>query len=185
MTIIGTPATPDSVDAIITLAELTTFLDGFTATDAAKLEAIELASDRIEQACGVAFTPRTATETVTASNGKALLGNPMVITVDTVDAVAVGVGPYPSGQIPLDGTDHTVVYTYGYPTPPSPIKRAVKLLARHHLIQDPTDLDSRATFKSNEMASWSLVTPGVRGAQFPIPEVNQIVADYTFAGGVY
>lgn len=173
--------------ALVTIAELTDFVEaaGLTPSVEDVTEARDLASARIEDACGVAFTPRTASQSLTALNGKGLLNHPLVIRVLTDNGDAVDTGPYGSGEIPLEGGDHDITYTHGYETCPLPIKRAVKLLARLHLTEDPTDLDLRATSKSNELATWSLVTPGMRGAKFPIPEVNQIVSDYTWPGGIF
>lgn len=140
----------------------------------------EMALARLEDACGVAFVPQTRTEQVTGSNGFGLTEMPRVIEVVTVDGISDGSGPYPDGRIPLEEGTHTVVYEHGWEVPPLPIKRAVLLLIRHYLTIDPTDFDERATSKTTEMAAWSLVTPGVRGAIFPIPEINQIVHDYAY-----
>lgn len=168
---------------IVTVSEVEDFISDIGLRDIDEdiiEETREVALARLEDACGVAFVPQTKTEQVTGSNGFGLLDMPRVIEVVTIDGTADGSGPYPEGRIPLDDGVHTVVYEHGWQTPPLPIKRAVLLLIRHYLTTDPTDFDERATSKATEMASWSLVTPGVRGAIFPIPEVNQIVHDYTY-----
>lgn len=172
---------------LVTVEELTEFVTaaGLSPSEEEIREARDLASARIEDACGVAFSPRETTETVTGTGGTALLSHPKVISVLTVDSEPVNEGPFGPGEIPLETGTHTVTYTHGYEETPLPIKRAVKLLARQHLTEDPSDLDLRATSKSNELATWTLVTPGIRGAKFPIPEVNQIVRDYSWPGGVY
>lgn len=175
------------VDPIVTLAEAHTFVDDYldtTPSDEVLQDAVDLASERIEKACRVAFTPREVTATVESINGWALCDHPMVIRLLTVDGEEVDTGPYVSGNLPMAAGTREITYTHGYETPPLAIKRAVLLLTRHLLIEDPTDFDSRATHKVTEMASWSLVTPGVRGAMFPIPEVNQIVSDHAFMGDV-
>jgi hypothetical protein len=173
--------------AIVTVAEVEAFvadigLTGLASTDIT--DARDLATARLEDACRCSFTPRETTETVEGVNGWALLGHPLVSEVLTIDGVAENTGPYPAGRIPLAGGEHEVTYRYGHETAPLPIKRAVLLLTRHMLTVDPTDFDERATSKTTEMAAWSLVTPGFRGAIFPIPEVNQIVSDYAFAGDI-
>ena len=185
-----TTSVPDSVftpDPLVTVGEVEAFVAdvGLLDLDSDLIEDTrDVAAARIEDACHVAFTEREAVEIATGVDGFALLSRPRVIEVLKVDNVAVGDGPYPDGRIPLEVGDHSVLYRHGWEETPLPIKRAVLLLTRHYLTIDPTDFDERATSKSNEIASWSLVTPGVRGAIFPIPEVNQIVSDYSYATDV-
>jgi hypothetical protein len=184
-----TPSTPTNwtPPALVTVAEVEDFVSdvGLLDLDTDKVEDTrDYAIARIEDACGVAFVEREEVEIATGRDGFALLSRPRVIEVLKIDNVSAVSGPYPEGRIPLDDGDHSILYRHGYETTPLPIKRAVLLLTRHYLTIDPTDIDERATSKSTEMASWSLVTPGVRGAIFPIPEVNQIVSDYSYAGDV-
>jgi hypothetical protein len=184
------PSVPDTAwtpDPLVTVEEVEAFVSdvGLLDLDEDKIEETrDVAIARIEDACGVAFVERETVEIATGRDGFALLTQPRVTEVVKVDNVAVSDGPYPEGRIPLDDGRHSVLYRYGYTETPLPIKRAVLLLTRHYLTVDPTDIDERATSKTTEMASWSLVTPGVRGAIFPIPEVNQIVSDYAYAGDV-
>ena len=185
-----TPSVPDSpftAEPLVTIEEVEAFISdvGLLDLDADRIKDFrDVAEVRIEDACGVAFTEREAVENATGVDGFALLSRPRVIEVDKVDNVAVGTGPYPDGRIPLEVGEHSVLYHHGWEETPLPIKRAVLLLTRHYLTIDPTDFDERATSKANEVASWSLVTPGVRGAIFPIPEVNQIVSDYSYVTDV-
>jgi hypothetical protein len=181
-TIIGLPSPEDSdVDApVVSEVEFEGFAGDMDLTGLPVLSTLALAQERIEHYCRVAFTPRRAEETLTADNGYALTTWPRVIEVETVDEEETGTGPFADGRVPLTDGEHAVVYVHGYPEPPLAIKRAVCLLARHYLIEDPTDIDYRATHKTTEMASWSLITPGVRGAIFPIPEVNEIVSTYRY-----
>jgi hypothetical protein len=184
------PSVPDDeweADPVVTVEEVEAFVSdvGLLDLDADKIaETRDVATARIEDACGVAFVERETVEVATGRDGFALLTQPRVTEVVKVDNVAVDEGPYPEGRIPLEDGPHSVLYRHGWTETPLPIKRAVLLLTRHYLTVDPTDIDERATSKSTEMASWSLVTPGVRGAKFPIPEVNQIVSDYAYAGDV-
>lgn len=174
-------------DPLVTVEEIEAFISdvGLDDFDESPLESTrDVATARLEDACGVAFTERETTEQATGRDGFALLTWPRVTQVVSVDDEAVGTGPFPTGRIPLDDGDHSVVYRHGWTETPLPIKRAVLILTRHYLLVDPTDFDERATSKSNEVASWTLVTPGVRGAIFPIPEVNQIVSDYAYATDV-
>lgn len=176
-----------SPDPLVTVEEIETFISdvGLDDVDESLLESTrDVATARLEDACGVAFTERETTEQATGRDGFALLTWPRVTQVVSVDGDPVGTGPFPTGRIPLEAGDHSVVYRHGWTETPLPIKRAVLILTRHYLLVDPTDFDERATSKSNEVASWTLVTPGVRGAIFPIPEVNQIVSDYAYATDV-
>ena len=185
-----TASVPDSVftpDPLVTVAEVEAFVAdvGLLDLDEARIVADrDVATARLEDACGVAFTEREAVEIATGEDGFALLSRPRVIEILKVDNVAAVSGPYLDGRIPLEDGEHSVLYRHGWEDTPLPIKRAVLLLTRHYLTIDPTDFDERATSKANEVASWTLVTPGVRGAIFPIPEVNQIVSDYAYATDV-
>ena len=185
-----TPSVPDAEfvpDPLVTVEDVEAFVAdvGLLDLDTDKIEETrDVAVARIEDACGVAFVEREDVDIVTTRDGYALLSRPRVIEIVKVDNVAIGDGPYPDGRVPLDDGDHSVLYRHGWEVTPLPIRRAVLILTRHYLTTDPTDFDERATTKTTEMASWSLVTPGVRGAIFPIPEVNQIVSDYSYAGDV-
>jgi hypothetical protein len=177
---------PSSPDPIVTLEEVQDFLSQDVEVDAgddAIGTAITIVTETLEDACRCAFTPRTKTQTVEATSGTAVL-EPMVIEVTQVDESPASLGPFASGVVPLVDGVHTVTYTHGHQLPPARIKRAALLLIRHLLSVDPSDFDARATHKVTEMASWSLITPGVRGAKTPLPEVNQIIADYSFSTGV-
>lgn len=143
--------------------------------------AVELATRTLVDACRCEFEPTITTEAVIATDGRALLRWPLVISVDEVDGDPATISATRSGEIEIETGSHTVKYTHGHAAVPPRIKRACLLLVRHLVKIDPTDWDSRSTFKSNELASWSLVTPGVRGAVTSIPEVNQTIADYRFA----
>jgi hypothetical protein len=182
--IISEPDNEFTEAALVTVEEVEAFIAdiGLTDLDEPVIEsARDTATARLEDACGVAFTERERQEIAFGRNDIALLEMPRVLQVLEVDNEEVNEGPYPDGLIPLDDGKHSVLYRHGWEVTPLPIKRAVLLLTRHYLTIDPTDFDERATSKTTEMAAWSLVTPGVRGAIFPIPEVNQIVSDYAYA----
>ncbi|HTU15639.1 MAG TPA: hypothetical protein VMF31_10600 [Solirubrobacterales bacterium] len=173
---------------VVTVQEVKDFVVGVVddvPEDPKILEAIELVQDRLEDACRCAFIPQTRTEQVEAHDGKALLSRPLVIEVLEVDGEESSIaGPFPTGRIPLHNGDRVVKYRHGWEETPRPIKRAALLLIRDQLTPDPSDFNSRATSVSNEEGSFALVTPGVRGAIFPIPEVNQIVRNYAYVGDV-
>lgn len=164
---------------IVEVAEFESFAPDL-AGDARIEDTLALAAERIEHYCNVKFTPQVYTETLTGVSGFAVTSWPKVISIDEIDGEASTLGPFDDGRFPLADGEHSVTYTHGYETSPLTIKRAVCLLTRHYLIEDPTDIDFRATSKTTELAAWSLVTPGMRGAIFPVPEVNEIVAAYRY-----
>lgn len=171
---------------IVTVEEVKSFLanvDVDPPADDVIESTIKLVTDQLEDACGCRFEPREETVTVEARNGQVIL-EPMVIDVTEIDGESASIGPYRSGVVPMADGTYTISYRHGHETVPARVKRAVLLLTRHVLNVDPTDWDNRATFKSNDLASWSLITPGVKGAVTPIPEVNQVIADYQFPGGI-
>lgn len=176
------PPIPDPPAPIVDAGDAMAFCEavGLTPTQGEVAQAIELATATLEDVCRVRFRSKTHTETVTVEGGT-LIAEPMVTAVTAIDGEPVTMGPFHSGVITgLPNGQIEITYQHGWATAPARIKRACLLLVRHILTEDPTDLDSRATFKSNELASWSLVTPGVKGAVTPIPEVNQIIVDYAF-----
>lgn len=156
----------------------------------------EWAEDTLEQACGVAFRPRyrrvsldgPGTGTLFAPDPRptALLSASITgtdLTNDEIDAVTIRdagvferVGFWAAG----DG-NVALTYVHGHPVPPAPVRRAAVKLAAYFLTNDPSDYFDRATSLSTEDgATYSLVTPGVRGASTPIPEVNQVIEEFRY-----
>jgi hypothetical protein len=146
----------------------------------------EIASRSIEDACNVSFRPRYARATVAGSGSTRLLlprpqllellgitvgGEPLDISAIAVDSVGYLVGASPWRQSEL-----VVTYVHGYRNFPA-ADLPVRDLAAHLLAKDPTDWNERATAVSNELGSYTLVTPGVRGALFPLPSVNAFVEE--------
>lgn len=73
-----------------------------------------------------------------------------------------------------------VIYEHGFEHPPEPVVNAATRLAAHYLTPNPMSYDERATRIDTEAASYSLVTPGQRGAVHSLPEVNAVVDDYGY-----
>lgn len=148
----------------------------------------DLAENRMEDACGVAFRPRYARATVEGrGRPNLLMPRPRLLEVISIDGEPVTVPPNIAGEIRSERRwtgIYEVAWIHGYETPPASVTAAVRQLTVHYLLVDPDDLDGRATFKSNEIASWALVTPGVKGARFPIPEVNEVVSEFAYIGGI-
>lgn len=83
---------------------------------------------------------------------------------------------------PLGRGNIAVTYQHGYPSPPLRVKRAVLTLAKHYLIKGP--VDDRALQFAGEYGPINLLTPGVRGSVFGIPEVDVVLARYGYVQGV-
>lgn len=157
--------------------------------DARIIEVRTLVEEALEDACGVAFVPRFKRERVSGhGHGELALTQPRVIAIRSVklDGVAVtdaatvipssaGVVYYPAYWTGGFG-NYEVAYEHGYTTPPARVRHAALRLAKRWLIEGP--VDDRATSMSTEDGTFSLVTPGVRGALFDIPEVNAVVQQY-------
>jgi hypothetical protein len=153
----------------------------------------EVALQEIENACGVAFRPRYAKETISGSGtNRLVLPHRQLLRVIAVEAGGValsgaevealvidpiGVVVRDSGGWPAGRSNITVTYVHGYLSY-VPAQLPVRDLAAYLLTTHPTDWNERATGFSGEMGSYSLVTPGVRGARFPLPSVNAFVEQH-------
>jgi hypothetical protein len=174
---------------------LTALENASTYPDADILRMRTVAEQALEDACGVAFVPRYKRETL-SGNGltRLLLSQPKVrtlrsITIDgtayTVDELA-DVSTYASRAMYnaagfTYGTANVVVtYEHGHSYPPGRVSHAALMLAKRWLIDGP--IDDRATSMTTEDGTFSLVTPGVRGAYFDLPEVNAVVMEYGRSG---
>jgi hypothetical protein len=148
----------------------------------------EAATTQIEGACAVAFRPRYGRDVLDGSGSRSLLlRQPQLLRVlsVTVDGEAIDVEHLtldPAGVLLSSATwtegraNVEVAYVHGYTNFP-PAALPVRDLAAYLLTAAPTDWNARATAISNKMGTYSLVTPGVRGASFPLPNVNAFVED--------
>ena len=143
-----------------------------------------LVEEALEDECGVAFVPRYRVDTV-RPHGGVFLERPRVSAIRSiiVNGAAADVSAHdfdPSGAIYgafRRGSQVIVGYEHGYRSPPGRISRAAMLLAKRWLIDGPAD--DRATSMTVEgVGTYALVTPGMRGAMFEIPEVNRAVQRY-------
>lgn len=169
---------------------------GVTATDEEIVEARNLAEQWLETACHVAFRPRYAREDLDGSgHNKQLLGRPRLIAIRevTVGGEAVdleGLKGYPSGVIwavgpwPVGAQNVSVAYEHGFGTPPAQVSRAAVRLARHFIVEDPSDYDERASSMSTDEAHYTFITPGMRGAITSIPEVNVVIEQFEYVEGI-
>lgn len=176
---------------IVPLSEITAKLPaGVSSANAATARV--WAETSIEDACGVAFRPRYARDRLVSDGGRDImltrtrcqrvLAASQQGTAISDDALGVldlsssglltGTGRWLCGRV-------EVAYVHGYELAPDRVRQAVIKLARFFMIDRPSDLNDRATsISTDDGTTYSLVTPGVGGAEFSIPEVNQVVDQY-------
>lgn len=145
----------------------------------------------LEDACGVAFVPRYARETLQGDRTHLLnLQHPQVTAIREVrvDGTALTAGElselriaglssvYRPAHWPSDYGSVTIGYEHGYTQLKAPVSRAALLLAKQRLVDTP--IDDRAMTMTTDEGTFSLVTPGMRGAWFSIPDVNAVVKRY-------
>lgn len=176
---------------LCTLDEIRDALDGGDFTDDALEDAREWAEDWLEKACRVAFRPRYCREKLSGQGTDLLfLSNPLAssvlsasdtgttITPSSIDVDPVGVLNYSSWS---EGTRNvSVAYIHGHDSTPALVRTACIRLARYRLLEDPSNTFERATSYTTEDATYTLITPGVRGAFTPIPEVNSVIQQYRY-----
>jgi hypothetical protein len=163
-----------------------------------------LAEEALEDACYVSFVPRFRRQVLDCPalergrmrnlrevkvNGSALTTTANVRVVDQrsipmrqffTDFYGGSVQSLPSNLTPQIVE---VAYEHGWDEPPPLVSRAVESLARFFLTPNPSDYDQRATSISTDEAHYSLITPGVGGAIFALPEVNAVVERYGLGPG--
>lgn len=169
---------------------------GTTATDDGIVVARTLAEGWLEDECHVAFRPRYARDTLDGSGEqKQLLDRPRVIVLREVSVAGEvldldGLKMYPSGAIwastpwPEGAQNISVAYEHGFLSPPSRVSRAAVRLARHFIVENPSDYDERASSMSTDEAHYTFITPGMRGAVTSIPEVNVVIEAFEYREGI-
>ena len=154
----------------------------------------EAASQEVEELCGLGFRPRYVRE-LRGSRGSQRLSLPRrgvqhivsialegdALTEAELDDLVldpVGIitraerGGWPEGHNNID-----VAYIYGEPL--AAAVAPVRDYAAWLLTEAPADWQGRATSFTNEFGvTYAVVTPGVRGAQTPIPSVNAFIERY-------
>lgn len=167
-----------------------------SATDAGLILARTQAEGWLEDECGVAFRPRYTRELIDGSGvGQLLLGHPRLIALREVSigeelADLEDFKGYPSGVIwtagawPSGAQNVSVAYEHGFPRPPAQVSRAATRLARHFIVENPSDYDERASSMSTDEAHYTFITPGMRGAITSIPEVNVVIEAFEYREGI-
>lgn len=175
-------------------ASLTAIKDRLDTEPSNELVALkrESALNEIEDACGVALRPRYAQELLSGDGSTKLrLSRRRLISVEAISVNGTALSSGDLEDLTLDpmGTiiassawsrgvlNIVVTYTHGFVSYP-PAIHPVRDYAAYLLTENPSDYNQRATSISTDIATYSLVTPGVRGARFPLPSVNAFVAEF-------
>jgi hypothetical protein len=151
-------------------------------------QAREAAQRLLEDECAVAWRPRYA-RTLIDGKGRQKVSLPdcMVIQlrsvkvegseVDLADVVLYeDTGTiYKSGGWSSGARNIEVIYDHGFAHAPQQAGRACALLGRHFATKRLSNMDDRSTSYSTDEATYTLITPGVRGMATAIPEVNVFI----------
>lgn len=167
-------------------------LNSVTAYSSAAIIAMRTRVEQaIEDACGVAFVPRYMRETVSGTANRSLVvSRPRVTAVRSVQRNGLALAAGELAAITLSdagilhstagwalGQDNYVVaYEHGHRRPPARVGQAALTLARLWLVDGP--LDQRTTAFTTADGTFTLSTPGMRGAVFGVPEVDATVNAY-------
>jgi hypothetical protein len=149
-----------------------------------------LVEQSLEDVCGVAFVPRFSQETLSGSGcATVMLKRPMVSAIraaslggTTLTPSANTVSPsgilYNGGRSWSAGFENVVVgYEHGHGQTPARVSHAALLLAKRWLVEGPAD-DRATSITVEGTGTFAMVTPGMRGAMFDLPEVNAVVQQY-------
>jgi hypothetical protein len=163
---------------------------------AAIVEARTMIETALEDACGVAFVPRYAKGTFNGTGRSTMLLPPRVraIRSTTVDGVAVS-APYlatmrmlSTGELYYPSfwtsgfANYELAYEWGYDFPPPRVSQAALTWAKAWLVKGP--VDERWTSMTSEDGTYALSTPGMRGANSGLPEVDQTIHEYSVRAGI-
>lgn len=180
-------------DFLFTIAQaraLSALSNATTYPAAAIAEARTYVESELEHACGVAFVPRYGKVTLSGNGRYTLLLPPRATAVRsvTLDGVAVSTTDMrvmASGELynPAGWTagyaNYVVAYEHGYSDGPERMaaNRAALTWAKHELVKGP--IDDRTTAFSTEDGTFSMSTPGIRGAITGIPAVDAFIGQYS------
>jgi hypothetical protein len=181
---------------LFSLAELTALKPTNATWTTAQLVSTRMAvEESLEDACGVAFVPRYARETVSGTGTTGLLlkwpkvrairaasstYNGTTTTLSASDLLGLTWGSYAGlyGYSWTQGYPWIVGYEHGYDGPPERVRQAALLLAKSWLFRGPID-DRASVFNAGaDGGTYSLVVPGRNGSVFGLPEVDTVVSEY-------
>lgn len=157
-----------------------------------KAAARDAATDAFEAEAGVAFTPRYRRATLDGSSDFDLyLPTPRVlsITAGSLNGAALSAGEL--GELQVEGgsvyreagwgtgrRSVTLAWEHGHRTPPADVSRAVAVLAASLLKDGP--FDDRGYGVTDEGGAVRLLTAGISGAAFSIPDVESALARHRY-----
>lgn len=155
----------------------------------------QLVEEECELLCGRAFVPRygrIVLDGTGCENASFTTPDLRVIRSVSVDGTAVDMTGmtydvtdgivWPDGYFPAGRRNVVVEFEYGMDSPPADLVDATITRLRNRLNRGQTSLDPRMTSMSNEHGTWSLATPGQRGAMTGLPEVDEVYARYSWRG---
>lgn len=163
-------------------------------TDDQVAAAREVATTQIEAACGVAFRPCYAKQLVDGTGADTLmLPDPQLRRVLSVAVAGEALSAEELAELTVDHSGFLIhpsrwaegrsnieiAYVHGHEAF-GPAALPVRDLASYLLTRTPTDWNARATSYSTGEVTYSLVTAGVRGMSFPLPEVNAFVQQHEY-----
>lgn len=162
------------------------------------IDARTLVETALEDACGVAFVPRYRRETVNGDGWRHLtLSMPRVSAVRSVSKDGVAFTSDELSAVVPSGTgtiytangftrgfgNYAIAYEHGWSAPPPRISQAALRWARH-ILAGTSQIDERYTSVSNEVGTFSLATPGLRGSITGLPEVDATINEYSLRVGI-
>lgn len=178
-----------------TVAQIDAQLDrGGTASSyatALKTAARDVVTVAFEQKAGVAIRSSTRTDTLDGTSAVDLLlpvPRPLTVTACTIDGVTADladIAPVLNGTLYREdgwGGDKrrivTVTYTHGYNPTPADLSDAIAVAAASLIKDGP--FDDRGYGVTDEGGFVRLLTAGVSGATFSIPDVEAALKRYRF-----
>ena len=187
-----TACTIEQIDAILDRGGVAT---GYTL--AAKTAARDVATDAFEQKAGVAIRSVARTDTYDSTYGPYLLldvPRPLTVTALTIDGTTINAGDvdvltrdgvlyrqsgWGAGTFPGHTSGRrtiVVTYTHGYDPTPADLANAIAILSASIIKDGP--FDDRGYGVSDDGGFVRLLTAGVSGASFSIPDVQAALMRY-------
>ena len=153
----------------------------------------DVATYALEDACNTAFVRRRARLTAADRVALGMIALPhrrdvslvsatrdgAALTADDLAAMRVDGGLISRPDTAGFGNRAEITYEHGWQAPPPRVARAAMLLAREWLQQEKdSTIPDRASALDTEGGNFRLVTAGIGGQLFDLPEVNAVVAEY-------
>jgi hypothetical protein len=182
---------------LFSVAELSARVTGFTTAQLVGMRTT--VETEFENACGCAFVPRYARDTLDGNGGRSLMLRPLVTSVRTAsvngfafsaaDLAALTISTTGSVYSPRAwtcGTGNVLVgYEHGFQDTPAGVRQAALILAKTWLTGQRSPIDDRATtFASTDGGTYSLAVPGRGGSTFGVPDVDAVVDRYDLRVGL-